>query len=346
MVENDAALGAGIIEPMLPTDAECAGVVESDVKDITAHIVHDASTYLNAHLPAVPSSFRTSSSSSSTSSSAIGNDATSGQQLLPVDSEELKMILRRMSSSDPKETTSSGWQFQHVGKIHDASNGDQQQRIVLTAAQLQELSAQYEQATGKRSAFYEQLKQQMNDNNGTSQPSSSSLSTTTAVNENVVTRTDSVNGDQVAVVDLKQLDWWTFVNDKEAQPNNSSSSVVKPSSTPSSSCATSTTQPEVDDEWQLVDNEEFVSALSDFIAQTMKNNPDVASKLPPDQLRKMLTDVFIQVKSPNTSSRLWQWGSFAYHTYSWGTTIMQLYNNKLVAQGLYAAASWVLVLLL
>lgn len=171
-----------------------------------------------------------------------------------------------------------------------------------------------------------------------SQPTSAaaSSSSSSTSDPSVVLRSDPANDEQVAVVDVAKLDWWTFINKDKANATNTSLPTTQTNSSK-----------EVDDEWQLVDNDEFVQALSDFIAQTMKNNvsdyntrgsdpgqtravltmlldsclsllqPDVASKLPPDQLRRMLTDVFVQVKQPNTSTKLWQWGTFAYHTYSW-----------------------------
>jgi len=369
-IEKDGALVAGSLEPLLPSDVECQGVVESDIKDLTHHIINDVETYANNHLPSPP--FMNQADSNNADADAAlpslppvnhKTSSSGGQgQLLPVDSDELKQILRSMSkrddttndtassSSSTSSTTSasaSGWQFHHLGHVNEKDA----KRITITSSQLNELSKQYEQATGKKSEFYEQLKQQISNNTSDNSSNNASPSSSTASSSdaradsknNVVVRTDKDNGDQVAVVDLSQLDWWTFVSDKDTdkksatESDSGSDSEEKKSHSP--------VPRETEDGWQLIDNDDFVHALSDFIAETMKNNPDIASKIPPEQLKKMLTDVFIQVKHPGTASKLWQWGTFAYHAYSWGTTIMQLYNNKLVVQGLYTAATWVLVLL-
>jgi hypothetical protein len=141
--------------------------------------------------------------------------------------------------------------------------------------------------------------------------------------------------EEVAVVDLADSDWWTIVNPTDEED-------AKATELP--------TRDSMDDDFVVLNKSDSMEALADFISKSIQRHYPEAARLPPDQLRRMLDGTFHELKDPGKIGRAWQWGKFMYSTYGWGTTVWNLYREpamvKLVASGVYQAATWILVLVI
>jgi hypothetical protein len=65
------------------------------------------------------------------------------------------------------------------------------------------------------------------------------------------------------------------------------------------------------DGFSLVDDEDVVSAISDFSAQCVRRFRG-AKQVDPAQMQQMLSRTFAAVEPPTTLSRVWRWGSLLY----------------------------------
>lgn len=238
----------------------------------------------------------------------------------PIDDDTLKSMLATMSQKSDSTTDSStnnSYTYKHIGKINNTH------QFIIDTDQLQTIQQQYS-ASANKQEFIEKLK----------------LSIIDSITNNVGSVVASELHDIVPVVDLSNIEW-SQVLTTAGKPAGATAAMLQHD-------AQNVVDDQIDgDGWQLIQSDDYIRALSEFITETMRNNPAAATQIPPEQLHQMLTDVFNNIKHrENSTNKIWKFGTLVYHTYSWGTTIMQLYNNKLVAQGIYAAASWVLVLLL
>lgn len=146
---------------------------------------------------------------------------------------------------------------------------------------------------------------------------------------------ESVVEEEVAVVDLSDSDWWTMIN---------------PTDEEDAKAAELPTRDQMEDDFVVLNKADTMEALADFISKSIQRHYPEAARLPPDQLRLLLDGTFHELKDPGKLGKAWQWGKFMYSTYGWGTTIWNLYREpavvKLVASGVYQAATWILVLVL
>lgn len=163
----------------------------------------------------------------------------------------------------------------------------------------------------------------------------------------------------VALLDLNEVDWWVMVNGEG-----------KEKETPTD--GESVTSVEVDDDdrvhregglrivksylaydnegYVLIDENDFILALSDFISQSISRQYPEAERIPPQELQKILRQAFTPIKQPSAIGKAYQWAQFLYSSYSWGSCAWSLYREpfyvKLVLRGAMKAAQWLLVLVI
>lgn len=150
--------------------------------------------------------------------------------------------------------------------------------------------------------------------------------------------------EQIAIVDLDDVEWWTVVPHPDRLDEESEIHPV-----PSEKIAEQT---EIDEDgYVVVKNKDYLSAVSDFIASSMvKSNPKLKT-MSPEELKKALNGTFSHMRTPaNLLEKAWYYGNLTYRTYSWSSCAWSLYRNerlvRLVATGVFKTASWVMVLLL
>jgi len=150
--------------------------------------------------------------------------------------------------------------------------------------------------------------------------------------------------EEIAVVDLNDVEWWTIVNPVDENGNEIKKTVSNEAKVPSENDS------ENEDGFIEVKDNDYVDALADFITKHIQRQYPEAARLPPKQLRKMLDGTFSELKEPGTIGKAWQWGKFMYTTYGWGQTAWNLYKEpaviRLVASGVFQAATWILILIL
>jgi hypothetical protein len=151
--------------------------------------------------------------------------------------------------------------------------------------------------------------------------------------------------EEVAVLDLQDIEWWTIVNPVDEQGNE-----IKPAQLTPGEEEKKNTEDSDDEGFVVLKERDYVDALADFITKNIREHHPEAARLTPTQLREMLNGTFSDLKEPGTLGKAWQWGKFMYTTYGWGQTAWSLYQQpamvRLVASGVFQAATWVLVLIL
>ena len=99
------------------------------------------------------------------------------------------------------------------------------------------------------------------------------------------------NGAFVAVMDVNDDEWWEVI---DPEKDNALS------------------QPEsIDSDYVMVEDKEVLSALSRFVACTLKGYPE-SKALPPAQLKKLLDRSFSTLQEKGTMMKMYDWASFAY----------------------------------
>lgn len=136
------------------------------------------------------------------------------------------------------------------------------------------------------------------------------------------------NGAFVAVMDVNDDEWWEVID-------------------PEKDLALSQPEP-LDADYVMVEDKEVLSALSRFVAGTLKGYPE-SKALPPAQLKKLLDHTFSTLQEKGTLMKMYDWASFAYTSYGWASYGWALYQDptllKLVAKWSFSAATWVMFLL-
>jgi len=146
----------------------------------------------------------------------------------------------------------------------------------------------------------------------------------------VCTSTDdeSKKGAFVAVMDVNDEEWWEVIDPEK-------DSALK--------------QPElIDSDYVMVEDKEVISALSKFVAGTLKGYPE-AKALPPAQLKQLLDRSFSTLQEKGTLMKAYDWASFAYTSYGWASYGWALYQDptmlRMVAKWSFNAATWAIWLL-
>lgn len=136
------------------------------------------------------------------------------------------------------------------------------------------------------------------------------------------------SGAFVAVMDVNDDEWWEVID-------------------PEKDCAMK--QPElIDSDYVLVEDKQVISALSQFVARTLKSYPE-SKAVPPAQLKKLLDQSFSTLQEKGMMMKVYDWASFAYTSYGWASYGWALYQDptvlKMVAKWSFSAASWIIFLL-
>jgi len=136
------------------------------------------------------------------------------------------------------------------------------------------------------------------------------------------------NGAFVAVMDVNDDEWWEVID-------------------PEKDCALQ--QPElIDSDYVMVEDKEVLSALSKFVAGTLKGYPE-SKAIPPAQLKKLLDRSFSTLQEKGMIMKMYDWASFAYTSYGWASYGWALYQDptmlKVVAKWSFSAATWIMFLL-
>jgi len=148
---------------------------------------------------------------------------------------------------------------------------------------------------------------------------------------------DDDEGEEVAVFDMSNADWWFVVPHPDREKEELKSAPAPP------------LDPQEDEDgYVVVRNKDSYAALSDFLAQMMVSHPEV-SRLSPDQLRTMLEGTLSSLKEPSTLGKIYQYGKSAYTVWGWSSTAWSLYQDqtmlRMAAAGIIKCGSLMVLLL-
>jgi len=157
----------------------------------------------------------------------------------------------------------------------------------------------------------------------------------------------SAQKDEVAVVDMDNVEWWTIVNPESLEEEKD----------------ITFEDSELGDSYAVINQDDVTESLANFVAVSIQRNPD-AKQLTPAELKKVLDGTFAQMKKQGTLSSAYGWGMWLYSSYSWGSYIVRVYREPMMvkliaraacvlynqpmlipifAKGFWSAASWALV---
>eukprot|EP00462_Mataza_sp_D1_P005303 CAMPEP_0175105386 /NCGR_PEP_ID=MMETSP0086_2-20121207/10419_1 /TAXON_ID=136419 /ORGANISM="Unknown Unknown, Strain D1" /LENGTH=245 /DNA_ID=CAMNT_0016381213 /DNA_START=143 /DNA_END=880 /DNA_ORIENTATION=- len=140
----------------------------------------------------------------------------------------------------------------------------------------------------------------------------------------------------VAVMDVNDDEWWEII-DPSAEDLNPVSQ-FDPNQDPDS-----------DEDFVVVDEENVSQAMSEFVATALTGFPETQA-LTPEQLKKMLNGTFSVLAEKGKIAKAYEWGTFAYSTYKWGAYAWHLYSEpgmiKMVASGIMTAGGYLAFFLL
>jgi len=159
----------------------------------------------------------------------------------------------------------------------------------------------------------------------------------------------SAQKDEVAVVDMKNVEWWTIVNPDTLGADDDKDISYEDS--------------ELGDSFAVIQQDDVNESMASFLAVSIERHPD-AKQLSPAELKKILDGTLAQAKKQGSLSQAYGWGMWLYSSYSWGSYIVRIYREptlvKLVlqaacvlynqpllipvfARGLWSAASWAVI---
>jgi len=159
----------------------------------------------------------------------------------------------------------------------------------------------------------------------------------------------SVQKDEVAVMDLKNVEWWTIVNPDTLGDDENKDITMEAS--------------ELGDSFAVIQQDDVSESMANFLAISIERNPD-AKQLSPAELKKILDGTLAQAKRQGKLTQAYGWGMWLYSSYSWGSYVVRIYKEpalvKLVlraacvlyqqpilipvfARGIWSAASWALI---
>lgn len=98
--------------------------------------------------------------------------------------------------------------------------------------------------------------------------------------------------------------------------------------------------------YEMVKDEELVHALAEYVLHSIKKIPE-AKRLPAESLKTVLETAFAGLRTPTAMARLWDWGIFAYTSYSYARVAYALYKEpamlRIVVTGVYKLGKWALL---
>jgi len=174
---------------------------------------------------------------------------------------------------------------------------------------------------------------------------------------NTDTEEDEPPEQQVAVLDLHNVEWFSLV-EKEKE-NTEEEDVYMDVQHDSSAVPLNIGKDTMHDDskaaellggdYELIQDDELSTALADYVAASMARFPD-AKQLSAEDMKNLLERTFGDQRHEGSLAKLWGWGNWAYSMYGWGMWSFQLYKDpamvKLVATGVFKAAKWALVFVL
>lgn len=145
--------------------------------------------------------------------------------------------------------------------------------------------------------------------------------------------TDNDEDAYVCCLDVNADDFWVIVDAEEEDLNP-----IEPDA-----------EFDSDESYVFVDEDDLVSAISNFVALAVRQYPE-AKKLEPAHLKRMLDGTFFELEEKGTLAQGYQYGCMAYTTYAYGQYAFSLYKDpamvKLVCSGIVTASKWALMLFL
>lgn len=219
--------------------------------------------------------------------------------------EENELLKRTLAQLQRKMRKDGPGPSDEGGSVSDAE-------LQSTIGSLIELQEGLGTADGTKS-FYEQLKEHVD-----SPAFLATLEENAAV---VVGNADS--SDEVGVVDLDDVEWWTLV------PSPDKGRRVEDCSLSGS--------------YVFVEKSDVIEAIGEFVALYMSQVPD-AQQLSPEELQQLLSGTFAEFQEKGMFDNLWSWGRFLYATYGWGMTGLSMYRDPGMAlyimRALWTASKW------
>jgi len=130
----------------------------------------------------------------------------------------------------------------------------------------------------------------------------------------------------VAVMDVEDEDWWEIIDPEkeDVEPHDDFGS---------------------DSSYVLVEQDELMNAISSFVTAALHPYPEIQD-VAPDKLKELLDSAVnnLGMAEKGTAAKMYEWGTFAYTTYGWGSYVWHLYKDPsmvvMVAKGVVSAASW------
>jgi len=145
---------------------------------------------------------------------------------------------------------------------------------------------------------------------------------------------DDNEEDEVCVVDMKDMEWWTVVPSEKDKEQRLLECKVNEEDSP------------LDDSYVVLQEGDLVDALAEFVAVAISRHPNVR-QLSPAEMKLMIDQTFDQLQEHGTIGKLYHYASLMYSTYGWGACAFKLYQDpfyvRLVATGLWQAVTWALI---
>jgi len=161
----------------------------------------------------------------------------------------------------------------------------------------------------------------------------------------------SAKKDEVAVVDMKNVEWWTIVNPDTLGVDDDKDIAFEDS--------------ELGDSFAVIQEDDVNESMAHFLAISIERHPD-AKQLSPAELKQVLDGTLAQARKQGSLSQAYGWGMWMYSSYSWGSYVVRIYRDPslvrlvfraacvlyqqpllipMIAKSLWSAASWALIAL-
>jgi len=153
--------------------------------------------------------------------------------------------------------------------------------------------------------------------------------------------------DEVAVVEMRQVEWWTIINPDALEEQKD----------------ISYEDSELGDSFAVIQQDDVNESMANFLAVSIERHPD-AKQLSPAELKQVLDSTLAQAKGQGKLCQAYGWGMWLYSSYSWGSYVVRIYREPVIvklvlraacilynqpllipvfAKGLWSAASWALI---
>jgi len=138
-------------------------------------------------------------------------------------------------------------------------------------------------------------------------------------------------GNEVGVVDTRQIEWWTLVQRPESLAERDDFTYSHGNQL-------------LGGPYVLLSENDVVEAVAVFVAQCVLRMPET-SELSHVEMISLLDGTFAKLREKGMIRKAWDWGNFLYSAASWGATAYEIYMEPAIAQmlisSLVASASWI-----